>query len=220
VSRRARTGPAALFPVNVWPPLVDALTLVLAVFLLLSLVALVAQRSLLGRLRDRDKELTQLREDKARIERRLKALAPAAAIAVDDGKVILEGEVLFASGSDALTARGDSLMSSMGHSLAELLRAEPGQMVLVGGHTDDVPIARAPDTGAPVPPFASNWELSTARALAVSRVLIRAGIPADKVVAAGFGQHHPRAPNRDEAARAKNRRIEVLLVPIHAVSSR
>ncbi len=208
--RRARR--AALFPVNIWPPFVDALTLVLAAFVLLILVALVAQRGLLHGLRERDQQLTQLRGEKARIERRLRALAPHAAIAVDDGKVILQGEVLFDSGSDALTAEGDALMTEMGRSLAGLLSAEPGQMVLVGGHTDDRPVHGGR--------FATNWELSTARALAVSHVLTRAGVPADRVVAAGFGEHHPRADNADESGRAKNRRIEVLLVPIHAVSSR
>ena len=208
--RRARRTP--LFPVNVWPPFVDALTLVLAAFVLVILVALVAQRGLVGGLRDRDQQLTQLREEKARIERRLRALAPQAAIAVDDGKVILQGEVLFDSGSDALTPDGDTLMADMGHKLADLLLAEPGQMVLVGGHTDDRQIHGGR--------FRSNWELSTARALAVAHVLIRAGVPSDKVVASGFGEHHPRAGNLDESGRAKNRRIEVLVVPIHSVSSR
>jgi flagellar motor protein MotB len=202
----------ALFPVNVWPPFVDALTLVLAAFVVLMLVALVAQRSLLGRLRERDQELTRLREDKARIERRLRALAPRGVIDVDDGKVILQGEVLFDSGSDALKPAGEALMTEMGRHLAALLAAEPGHMVLVGGHTDDRPMHGGR--------FASNWELSSARALAVSRVLMRAGVPAPRVVASGFGEHHPRAGNEAEPGRAKNRRIEVLLVPIQAVSSR
>ncbi len=208
--RRVRRSP--LFPVNVWPPLVDALTMVLAAFVLLILVALVAQRGLLGRLRERDHELTQLREEKARIERRLRALAPQSAITVDDGKVILQGEVLFATGSDALTPEGDALTADMGSKLASLLAAEPGQMVLVGGHTDDRQIHGGR--------FRSNWELSSARALAVAHVLTRAGVPPDRVVASGFGEHHPRADNLDEPGRAKNRRIEVLVVPIHAVSSR
>jgi flagellar motor protein MotB len=196
--------------VNVWPPLVDGLVMVLAAFVLLVVVALAAQRGLMTRLRDRDQELTRLREDKARIERRLRALAPGAAIAIDDGKVILQGEVLFDTASDALTAQGQALMTQMGRSLAELVEAEPDQMILVGGHTDDRPIQER---------FPSNWELSTARALAVSRVLIAAGVPANRVVASGFGQHHPRAANHDDSGRAKNRRIEVLLVPIQAVSS-
>src|SRR5439155_4693727 len=83
VSRRLRRG--VLFPVNVWPPFVDALTLVLAAFVLLMIVALIAQRGLLGRLRERDQELTRLREDKARIERRLRALAPHGVIDIDGG---------------------------------------------------------------------------------------------------------------------------------------
>lgn len=207
----SRRGRPTLFPINVWPPFVDALTLVLAVFVLLMLVALIAQRGLVNRLREREHELSSVREEKIRVERRLRALAPGAAISVDDGKVILQGEVLFDSGSDALKPEGDHLMTEMGRSLAGLLDAEANQMVLVGGHTDDRPIHGR---------FASNWELSAARALAVSRVLIRAGVAPARVVASGFGEHHPRAPNRDDAGRAQNRRIEVLLVPIHSVSSR
>jgi flagellar motor protein MotB len=209
MSRRRR---ASLFPVNVWPPFVDALTLVLAAFVLLMLVAFVAQRGLLHRLRERDQELTRLRDEKARIERRLRALAPRGAIDIDDGKVILQGEVLFDSGADALKPAGEALMSEIGRNLGPLLAAETNQMVLVGGHTDDRPIHGGR--------FASNWELSTARALAVARVLTRAGVPPGRVVASGFAEHHPRSANDDEQGRAKNRRIEVLLVPVEAVSSR
>ena len=208
MSRRSRT---TLFPISVWPPFVDALTLVLAVFVLLMLVALVAQRGLVHRLREREHELSSVREEKTRIERRLRALAPASAISIDDGKVILQGEVLFDSGSDALKPEGERLMSDMGRNLAALLDAEANQMVLVGGHTDDKPIHGR---------FASNWELSAARALAVSRVLIQAGVSPARVVASGFGEHHPRASNQDDPGRAQNRRIEVLLVPIRSVSSR
>jgi flagellar motor protein MotB len=203
---------ASLFPVNVWPPFVDALTLVLAGFVVLILVALLAQRGLLGRLRERDQELSRLRDDKARIERRLRALAPRGIIDVEEGKVILQGEVLFESGSDAVRTEGARLMTEIGKSLTGLLAAEPGQMVLVGGHTDDRPIHDAH--------FASNWDLSTARAVAVTRVLMAAGLQQARVVAAGFGEFHPRASNADEEGRRKNRRIEVLLVPITAVSSR
>lgn len=206
----ARRRPA-LFPVNVWPPFVDALTLMLAVFVLLMIVAFVAQRGLVSRLRDRDEQVTRLNDEKGRIERRLRALAPRGSIAIEDGKVILQGEVLFDSGSDALKPGGERLMAEMGRNLVGLLEAEPNQMVLVGGHTDDRPIHER---------FPSNWELSTARALAVSRVLIKAGVPQGRVVASGFGEHHPRAANIDDRGRAQNRRIEVLLVPIHAVSSR
>lgn len=209
---RAGLGRRRLFPVNVWPPFVDAVTLVLAAVVLLMLVALVSQHRLVARLRSADTELTRLREEKARIERRLRALAPRGVVDVEGDKVILQGEVLFDSGSDALKPEGEALMAKMGAALAQLLASEPHQMALVGGHTDNKPIHGGR--------FASNWELSTARALAVTRVLVLAGVPQERVVAAGFGEHHPRAPNDDEHARRRNRRIEVLLVPISTVASR
>jgi flagellar motor protein MotB len=210
--KRERARPA-LFPVNVWPPFVDALVLVLAVFVLLSLIAFVAQRALVKRVQEGAREVETLRAEKARIERRLRALAPGGAIEVEEGKVILQGEVLFDSGSDQLRPEGDAFIGRLAPTLVALLEAERDQMVLVGGHTDDRPLR---GDGR----FASNWELSTARALAVTRVLTAAGLPATRVVAAGFGAEHPRVPNADEAARRKNRRIEVLLVPIHSVASR
>jgi flagellar motor protein MotB len=208
--RRAR---AVLFPVNVWPPFVDALVLFLAVFVLLSLLAFVAQQALVQRVNAGARELEAVRAEKARIERRLRALAPGGAIEVEEGKVILQGEVLFDSGSDQLRAEGRGFLERLAPSLGALLSGEPGQMVLVGGHTDDRTLR---GDGR----FTSNWELSSARALAVTRVLTGAGLPVARVVAAGFGAEHPRVPNTDEAARRKNRRIEVLLVPIRSVASR
>lgn len=209
---RRRRPSAVLFPVNVWPPFVDAIVLTLAAFVLLTLTALATQQALLKRVNEGDRELQTLRADKERIERRLRALAPSGTIEVSEGKVILQGEVLFDSGSDELRANGRQFLTELGPKLAKLLEAEPGQMLLVGGHTDDRTLrgdAR----------FASNWELSTARAVAVTRALTQAGVPLSQIVAAGFGSQHPRVANTDETARRKNRRIEVLLVPIHSVAS-
>ncbi len=202
----------ALFPVNVWPPLVDAMTLVLAMFALIAVIAALAEHGLIGQLRDKERELDRLREEKARVERRLRALAPAGSFEVEEGKVILQGEVLFASGSDEVRPEGRTVLGEMARALAQLLIAEPEQMILVGGHTDNVPIQNAR--------FDSNWELSAARAVAVARVLIAAGLPPDRVTAAGFAENHPRTANVDDTARRHNRRIEVLLVPVRAVSSR
>jgi outer membrane protein OmpA-like peptidoglycan-associated protein len=230
----------AQFPVAVWPPFVDALTLVLAAFVLLMLVGFVAQRALASRVRQRDDEVARLREDgarlrqdKARIERRLAALAPVlrrglevsppsalatdpsmrgTLVEVEGGRVILQGEVLFPSGSDTLTARGQGVMEDLGRSLATLLAAERGQMLMVSGHTDDKGLR-------PGARFATNWELSTARALAVSRVLMGAGVPPGRIVASGFAEHHPRVANLDDHTRRRNRRIEVLVVPMTTVSA-
>jgi chemotaxis protein MotB len=210
---RRRRAAVDLFPVNVWPPFVDAVVLALAAFVLVTMLALVAQQALLKRLHEGDRELQSLRADKERIERRLRALAPSGTIEVEEGKVILQGEVLFDSGSDRLRVAGRAFLDRIGPNLAALLAAEPEQMLLIGGHTDDRALR---GDGL----FASNWELSTARAVAVTRVLTEAGVPRARIVAAGFGAEHPRVANTDEDARRKNRRIEVLLVPIRSVASR
>ncbi|MSP60139.1 MAG: hypothetical protein EXR72_07315 [Myxococcales bacterium] len=207
-----RRGHRVLFPINVWPPMVDALTLALAAFVVLMMVAAAAQRGLLARLRERDRQVEQLQKDKERIERRLRAVAPAGIVEVEEGKVILQGEVLFDSGSDELTPAGQVHLATLAVPLAELLRSEPDQMVLVGGHTDDIPIHNLR--------FFSNWELSTARAVAVARVLTAAGLAPRQVLAAGFGPYHPRLQNQDEVSRRRNRRIEVTLVPIRSVATR
>ena len=75
----------------------------------------------------------------------------------------------------------------------------------VAGHTDDVPI----DTDR----FPSNWELSTARALEVTRFLIGHGLKSTNVSAAGYAEFDPVASNADPHGRAKNRRIEITLQP-------
>jgi flagellar motor protein MotB len=191
--------------------MVDALTLVLAAFVLLMLVGIVAQRGLLVRLSERERELTRLKDEKERIQRRLRALAPGS-VEVEEGKVILQGEVLFDSGSDELTPSGHEFIARLAAPLGALLAAEPDQMVLIGGHTDDRPIHNDR--------FASNWELSAGRAVAVAHALAAEGVDPTKIVASGFGEYHPRRADHDEDSRRRNRRIEVLLVPIHAVSSR
>jgi chemotaxis protein MotB len=53
----------------------------------------------------------------------------------------------------------------------------------------------------------------------MASALEQAGLPASRLVAAGFGEHHPRAANSDDASRQRNRRIEILLVPIRSVAS-
>jgi chemotaxis protein MotB len=88
--------------------------------------------------------------------------------------------------------------------LADRLRATPGG-IRVEGHTDDVPIHNAA--------FASNWELSTARATEVVQFLVmRCGLAANRLSAAGFGEFRPLTPNDSDAARAKNRRVELIVL--------
>ena len=88
--------------------------------------------------------------------------------------------------------------------VADALRDHTSQ-VRIEGHTDDTPIRTAA--------FASNWELSTARATAVVRFLIEEGrVPPQLLAAAGYGEHRPRVPNDSPEGRARNRRVDLVVL--------
>lgn len=74
----------------------------------------------------------------------------------------------------------------------------------VEGHTDDVPIATLQ--------FPSNWELSSARASSVVRLLIEDGVPESRLIVVGLAANHPLAPNDSADNRAKNRRVTITIV--------
>jgi len=121
-------------------------------------------------------------------------------------RFVLQAEVLFDPGSAELGVPGREQLVRLAASMRELLGQIPNDLnwvLRVDGHTDRVPIRNAQ--------FASNWELSTARALSVTRYLIDQGIPPDRLAAAGFGEFQPIDPGTDEASRRRNRRIELKL---------
>jgi chemotaxis protein MotB len=114
--------------------------------------------------------------------------------------VNLHDEILFKSGEADLSPKGKEVLTRVG----DVLKPLQDKQILVGGHTDDNPIHTQR--------FPSNWELSTARALSVVHHLVdTVGVDPDKLTAAGYSQYHPRAREK-----AKNRRIEILLVPVAA----
>jgi len=127
-----------------------------------------------------------------------------AAVTVDDGTVTVRlpsDGLRFASGSAVLPARGQDVVTA----LAEDLRAAGGEIV-VEGHTDDRPTGSA----------RTNWELSTDRAAAVVRGLVEHGVEPHRLTAAGRADTEPIASNGDEAGRAANRRVEIVLLDPHA----
>ena len=127
-------------------------------------------------------------------------------IRVVGDRFVFESEVLFASGSDALTPEGLAAMDQLAAAIVELERQIPKEIdwaLQVNGHTDIRPIAS--------PQFPSNWELSTARAIAVVRYLIKRGVPPQRLVAAGYGEFQPLERGIDEASLQRNRRIELKL---------
>jgi len=88
----------------------------------------------------------------------------------------------------------------------EVLETVQDREFVVAGHTDNMPLGKG---GA----FKSNWELSTARALEVVRVMVASGIPAHQLAAAGYGEFDPIAGNETKEGRAQNRRLEIIVMP-------
>lgn len=91
--------------------------------------------------------------------------------------------------------------------LAEALKEIPNS-VQVEGHTDNVP----PGPKLRAQGIKSNWELSSARAFSVMRILLEKGVPPSRMSALGYGEFQPVGPNDSDAGRSKNRRIEVNIV--------
>ena len=113
--------------------------------------------------------------------------------------------VLFDSGEAVLKPDGESVLRK----IAALLAEHPQLKIHVIGHTDNVPIR--PEARSR---FASNWELSTARALAAVHFLIeKAGVDSRRVGAVGYGEFRPIADNATAEGRAKNRRIAITILP-------
>lgn len=121
-------------------------------------------------------------------------------------RFVFQSEVLFASGSAQIGDAGRSTLARFAATLVDIARQIPTDLpwiLRVDGHTDITPLKG----GA----FASNWELSTARAVAVVEFLVSQGVPAARLAATGFGEFQPIDPGASTAALARNRRIELKL---------
>jgi chemotaxis protein MotB len=121
-------------------------------------------------------------------------------------RFVFQSELLFPSGAAVLEPAGRERLGALARTLidvAALIPADIHWVLRVDGHTDVRPIATKE--------FPSNWELSAARAISVVKFLIEQGIPADRLAAAGFGEHQPLDPTRTEEALSRNRRIELKL---------
>jgi chemotaxis protein MotB len=109
--------------------------------------------------------------------------------------------VMFDSGEAVMKPDGESVLRK----IASILAAHPELKIQVIGHTDNVPIRNR---------FASNWELSTARALAAVHFLVdKAAVDPRRVGAAGYGEYRPIADNSTAEGRARNRRIAITILP-------
>lgn len=125
-------------------------------------------------------------------------------IYIKDGKVYvsMEEKLLFKSGSDLIDPKGKEALKT----LAMVLNTAKDITVMVEGHTDNVPIKTTL--------FKDNWDLSTARATSIVRILTKDyGFDPNRITASGRGQFQPVKTNETDVGRAGNRRIEVILSP-------
>jgi chemotaxis protein MotB len=112
-------------------------------------------------------------------------------------------QLFFDSGRATLKDSGKGVLTKV----AEAMQTYEDKAIRIVGHTDNVPISKAAQKV-----FASNWELSAARATTVVRFLQQAGIAPERLIATGRAEYAPVAPNDSPEGRQKNRRIEITLI--------
>ena len=187
---------------NVWPAFTDAM-LAFVLVLVLMLVFYVGQRVVVV-----GPDQNQILSDQETVEELLDAF-PGGGVSYRRGlgrhDLTFGSEALFESGSADLNAEGRQVLAALARSIAGR-GVQTLQEISVSGHTDDVATAGTR--------FASNWELSTSRATEVVRFLAESGVDPETIglSATGYGEYAPVLRERTEAARARNRRIEMRLV--------
>lgn len=168
-----------------------------------------------GALDDAKQRLEELRKQKAAAEalastfrtlvERLKSMIDAGKLKVifRDGRMLiaLPNDVLFDSGRTAVKPEAQAALTEVAQALASI----SDRHFIVSGHTDNVPIHTER--------YPSNWELSSARAIEVTRFLIAHGMQPQTLAAAGHAEFDPVAANDTPESRALNRRIEIVLQP-------
>jgi chemotaxis protein MotB len=134
-------------------------------------------------------------------------LANRPGIQIVGDRFVFQSEVLFPLGSADLTPAGQAGITALAVTIKDIAAEIPPDIhwiMRVDGHTD-----RQPIKGSFA--FASNWELSAARAITVVKLLIADGVPAEHLAATGFADNEPLDPADTPEAYAKNRRIELRL---------
>jgi chemotaxis protein MotB len=160
-------------------------------------------------------ELEELRRQREEIDKQFAELTAKLQEMIDAGDlqvymrrglimIGLPSQILFPSGKAELSERGQKALGK----IATVLATMPDRRIEVAGHTDDEPIGEKLKTL-----WQDNWQLSTARALTVTRFLVGKGMKPESLTAAGNGEFDPVADNKKADGRKKNRRIELILVP-------
>ena len=150
-------------------------------------------------------ELEAARKKAKEFEDQLRALGVGE---VRDGRLVLQGALLFDLGKATVTKRGAAILD-------KIAAAFKGKDVLIqiDGYTDNVPVKK-PETKKL---HTDNMGLAAHRALAVFRYLASKGIPERNMFVRAFGPHWPVASNATPAGKARNRRVEILFIPASMV---
>jgi chemotaxis protein MotB len=169
-------------------------------------------------------------ESKVQSDRLAAVVGKSGEVTSADGEIRLQlvDKILFRTGEAELTAQGQQVLSSVGKALNE--KDIEDKQIWVQGHTDDDPIfvpkpkptkgkkpkgKKPPPPPSPVVRFASNWELSAARALTVVHYLQdKMKVDPRRLAAVAFGEFRPASQTK-----AKNRRIEIVLYPRHSITA-
>jgi len=189
----------------IWPAVGDLMACLFGLFVMFFTWMVMSQVAL-------NEDLLSERLSRKQAQAKLSALQSALAgplrsglITLVDGRIGIRGSVLFPSNRATLRGEGQALIAELALPLRHYLD-ERNVSLMVSGFTDDQALSGHGE-------FVDNWELSAQRALTVTRALIASGLPENRVIAAGFGEHHPIAENDSEEHRAQNRRVEIAAIP-------
>jgi len=190
----------------VWAVFGDLMAGLLGAFVLILVGVLGVQLELVTNLQTEIQKRQQEEQRRMALEKALAGPLASGRVTLNNGKIGISGNVLFALNSDQLQPEGKQLLKSLAEPITAYLGASE-QMLMVSGFTDDMPVRGSNRQ------FADNWELSAQRALTVTRTLIEQGVPSSAIFAAAFGEQQPVAANSDAEGRARNRRVEMAPVP-------
>jgi chemotaxis protein MotB len=158
----------------------------------------------MGKMVERESELEKT---KAKLEEQLKGTQVG--VSIKEGRLVMTipSKIFFDTGKATIKTDAKATLDK----ISDVLRTDfAGNVVGIEGHTDNVPIKR-PETKKL---FKTNWELSTARALAVLHYLVdEHKLPEDQFFASGYSKFKPVADNKTEEGKSQNRRVEIVIMP-------
>jgi flagellar motor protein MotB len=190
----------------IWAAFGDLMSVLLGAFMLILVGVIGMQLELSTRLEQEVRQRQMETQRRKTLEQALAGPLAAGRVSLVNGRIGINGSVLFALNSAQLQPEGREILKSLAGPLSAYLQANE-EILMVSGFTDDRQVRDGNRR------FADNWELSAQRALTVTRALIDEGVPASSVFAAAFGSEQPVSSNADDEGRARNRRVEIAPVP-------